>query len=143
VKLHIHKGVDPNNEFIQPTREAEKKYQITYSDWFESRDEMLEKIGGLIKQKGIYIAPREYEGIGLSYLESMAMGKAVIAVDNPTMNEYIKHGINGYLINLKSPNKIDLSNIEQVQKNAYEFMCEGYKKWEEAKSKIIEFIKKN
>ena len=105
VKLHIHKGVDPDHEFIQPTSEAEKIFQITYSDWFESRDEMLEKIGGLIKQKGIYIAPREYEGIGLSYLEAMAMGKAVIAVDNPTMNEYIKHGINGYLFNLKSAQK--------------------------------------
>ena len=103
---------------------------------------MIEKIGGLIRQKGIYVAPRDLEGIGMSFLEAMAMGKAVIAVDNPTMNEYIEDGKTGYLFDLKNPKKIDLSNIEQVQKNAFDFMREGRKKWEKDKEKIIDFIKK-
>jgi glycosyltransferase involved in cell wall biosynthesis len=141
LKIHIHKGIDPNHSFVQPTKEVEGKFQITYSDWFESRDEMLEKIGGLIKQKGIYIAPRELEGIGMSFLEAMAMGKAVIAVDNPTMNEYIEHGKTGYLFNPKKPKKIDLSNVDQVQKNAYEFMQRGRKEWEKNRKRIIGFIK--
>jgi glycosyltransferase involved in cell wall biosynthesis len=97
----------------------------------------------LIKEKGIYIAPRELEGIGMSFLEAMAIGKAVIAVNNPTMNEYIEHGKNGYLFDLKNPKEIDLSNIEQIQKNAYEFMRNGRKKWEKDMHKIIDFIKKS
>ena len=71
----------------------------------------------------------------------MAMGKAVIAVDNPTMNEYINDGENGYLFDLKRPKEIDLSNIKEVQKNSYEFMEEGYKEWEKNKKRIIDFIK--
>jgi|GEM_PF-40378 len=141
LKVHIHRAIDPEHKFIQPSEGDEKKFQITYSDWFESRDEMLENIGGLIKQKGIYIAPREREGIGHSFLEAMAMGKAVVAVDNPTMNEYIEHGKTGYLFDLKKIKKIDLSNIEQVQKNAYKFMQKGRKKWENDRHQIIDFFK--
>jgi FkbM family methyltransferase len=137
VNIHLHKAVDPGQEFVLPTKEQEKKYSITYSDWFETKLEMLD----VIKQKGIYIAPREYEGIGMSFLEAMAMGKAVISVDNPTMNEYIENGVNGYLFDLKNPKEIDLSNITQVQKNTYEFMKNGFKEWEKNKKLIIDFIK--
>ncbi len=138
LRLHIHRTVDPGQQFQQPTEEQERQYHITCSDWFESRDEMLD----LIKQKGIYIAPREFEGIGLSFLEAMAMGKAVIAVDNPTMNEYIKQGETGYLFDLKSPKAIDLSTIEDVQKNTFEFMKNGFEKWEKEKHDIIAFVEK-
>ena len=138
LKMHIHKAIDPDQKFIQPNKEDEDKFQITYSDWFDTREDMW----GVIKQKGIYVAPREYEGIGMSFLEAMAMGKAVIAVNNPTMNEYIENGKNGYLFDLENSKAIDLSNIEEVQKNAYEYMKKGYDKWEKDKIKIIEFIKK-
>jgi glycosyltransferase involved in cell wall biosynthesis len=73
----------------------------------------------------------------------MAMGKAVIAIDNPTMNEYIEDGKNGYLFSLKHPKEIDLSNIEQVQKNTYNFMNEGYKKWDKDRHSVIDFFKKS
>lgn len=138
VKIHIHKAVDPYQKFIQPSKDDEKKYQISYSEWFDTKEEMW----NVIKQKGIYVAPREFEGIGMSFLEAMAMGKAVIAADNPTMNEYIEHGKTGFLFDLKNPKKIDLSNIEQIQKNTHEFMRQGYDKWEKEKIKIIDFIKK-
>lgn len=138
LKIHIHKAIDPNQEFIKPSEEDEKKFQITYSDWFETREEMWDSI----KEKGIYIAPREFEGIGMSFLEAMAMGKAVVAVNNPTMNEYIKNGETGYLFDLNDPKKIDLSNIEKVQKNTHKFMRQGYAKWQQDKNNIIDFIKK-
>lgn len=138
VKIHIHKAIDPNQSFANPSKEYENKFQITYSDWFDTREEMWD----VIKQKGIYIAPREYEGIGMSFLEAMAMGKAVIAINNPTMNEYIRHGKNGYLFDLKNPKEIDLSNIEEVQKNTYKYMQEGNKIWNADKKRIIDFIKK-
>ena len=138
LKIHIHRAIDPGQQFVQPNSEQEEKFQITYSDWFETREEMWD----LIKQKGIYIAPREYEGIGMSFLEAMAMGKAVVAVNNPTMNEYIKDGKNGYLFDLDKPEKIDLKNIAEVQRNAYEYMRKGFEKWEREKCKIIEFIGK-
>jgi len=138
MKMHIHKAIDPNQQFQQPDKEQEKKFRITYSDWFDTREQMWD----VIKQKGIYIAPREYEGIGMSFLEAMAMGKAVVAVNNPTMNEYIEHGKTGYLFDLNNPREIDFSNVREVQENTYRYMQEGYKKWEKNKHKIIEFIEK-
>jgi len=137
LKIHIHKAIDPNHQFIQPGEEDEKKYQITYSDWFETKEDMW----NLIKQKCIYISPREFEGIGLSFLEAMAMGKAVVAVNNPTMNEYIEDKKTGYLFNLSDPQKISLANIEQAQRNAYRYICDGYLLWEQNKHEIIDFIK--
>jgi glycosyltransferase involved in cell wall biosynthesis len=138
-KIHLHKAVDPYQDFIEPSKVMEKDFQISYSNWFKNKDEMLE----IVRQKGIYVAPREYEGIGMSFLEAMAMGKAVIAVDNPTMNEYIKNGETGYLFDLKNVKKLDLSRIDEVQKNVYKYMQEGYRKWEKDKSLIINFIKQN
>lgn len=139
VKLHIHKAVDPNHKFIQPSTEDERRFNITYSDWFDTKEEMWD----LIKQKGLYVAPRECEGIGQSFLEAMAMGKAVIAANNPTMNEYIKYNETGYLFDLANTKEINLSDIKRIQKNTYEYMVNGYKKWEKNKSKIIDFIKHN
>jgi glycosyltransferase involved in cell wall biosynthesis len=138
LKIHIHKAVDPKQKFIQPKKADEDNFSMTYSNWFDTREEMWD----VIKQKGIYIAPREYEGIGLSFLEAMSMGKAVIAADNPTMNEYIENGKTGYLFNLKKVSTIDLSNVEEVQKNTYQYMKDGYVKWNSDKKKIINFIKK-
>ena len=138
LKIHIHKAIDPEHTFTKPTKEQEKKFSIAYSTWFKTRDELF----NLIKESALYIAPREHEGIGLSFLEAMAMGKAVIAVNNPTMNEYIKNNRTGYLFNLNDPKNIELSNLRKVQKNCYLFMKNGYKKWEAKKSKIISFIKK-
>ena len=136
-KIHLHRATDPGNGFVQPSKVLEKRFNITYSDWCENKSCVLD----IIKRKGIYVAPREFEGIGMSFLEAMAMGKAVIAVDNPTMNEYIENRKNGYLFDLRHPKGIDLSNIEQVQKNCYEFMQKGYKRWEVDRQRIVNFIK--
>ena len=59
------------------------------------------------------------------------------------MNEYIKNGETGYLFDLKNIKKLDLSNIDEVQKKAYKYMQQGYTRWEKDKSLIINFIKQN
>ncbi|MGE5558188.1 MAG: glycosyltransferase [Bacillota bacterium] len=134
--IHIHKAIDPFYDFIAPSAADERKYHITYSDWFASRDDYL----GAVKNKSIYIAPRRLEGLGFSFLEAMAMGRAVVAADNPTMNEYIRHGVNGYLFSLKYPRPIDFGNLRLIQRNAFHSIAEGRKKWEAEKDKIYEFI---
>ncbi|HYO87690.1 MAG TPA: glycosyltransferase [Candidatus Limnocylindrales bacterium] len=59
----------------------------------ESREEYFR----LIRPANVVLAPRAYEGIGLTFLESLARGSAVFACNSPTMNEYITHGVNGLL----------------------------------------------
>lgn len=51
----------------------------------------------LLRQANILLAPRFLEGVGLSFLEALASGCAVLAPNAPTMNEYITHGEDGFL----------------------------------------------
>ncbi|OGV44742.1 MAG: hypothetical protein A2X46_16520 [Lentisphaerae bacterium GWF2_57_35] len=46
----------------------------------------------------VLVAPRPLEGMGLLTVEALARGCAVLAFNAPTMNEYIQHGQNGYLL---------------------------------------------
>lgn len=55
----------------------------------------------ILEDSNIYIAPRLYEGIGISFIETLARGACVLAADAPTMNEYIQHKKNGYLLSHK------------------------------------------
>ncbi len=136
VSLHVHEALDPHQTLSKVVTEDELGYGITYSKWFETREEMLE----VVRDKALYVAPREREGIGMSFLEAMAMGKAVVAVDNPTMNEYIEHGRTGYLFDLRRPERLDLANVRAVQRNAYARICAGHGEWERSKHRIVEFM---
>lgn len=134
--VHIHRAVDPFQELVKPTEEDEIQYNITYSDWFETREQYL----SMVKNKMIYIAPRYMEGIGFSFLEAMSFGKVIIAADQPTMNEYIKHNYNGYLYNLSQVTPINMHNIHLKQENSYQTIVEGRKAWEKNKYMILDFI---
>lgn len=136
VSIHIHAAPDKKNSFIHPNQDDEKQYHITYSQWFENKEDM-EK---LLNTCGIYIAPRFYEGIGLSFLHALSLGKVIIAQDSPTMNEYITHNVNGYLVDFENPKPLDFSNLKIVQENAKKLAAQGYSKWLEDREKIIDFI---
>lgn len=135
-KVHIHRSVDPGQTFVQPSAEDEARYSITYSDWFETHEDYLD----MVRECDIYIAPRMYEGIGFSFLEAMAMGKAVVATDLPTMNEYILDGINGYLFSMDDLHPVDFSNIKLVQKNAYGCVAAGRAWLKQRECGMIRFI---
>lgn len=137
--LFIHKALDPHNYFIPASDEQKQKYNIVISDWFENKSDLET----LINACGIYIAPRLAEGIGISYLEAMSLGKLIIAHDAPAMNEYIHNGINGILADFTEPSEIIIENIEQMQSNAYEYCKKGREQWLKNRKEIINFIEQN
>lgn len=132
--IHLHKAVDPLQVFIEPSIKLAEK--CSFSDWFEKKEEL----NTVIEQSALYFAPRILEGIGMSFLEAMAMGRCVIAPDNPTMNEYIVHNETGFLYDFSEPQRIRLGNVREIQKNAYEYIKKGYQKWEKDKFKILDVI---
>lgn len=134
--IHIHKAVDPTQQFVQPTAEDERLFKIEYSDWFETKDEYLSAMG----KKQIYIAPRMQEGIGFSFLEAMARGQVVVAANQPTMNEYIKDGYNGYLYDIDNMQPISFGNLSEVSENAIITIKAGHETWLKQESDIIGFI---
>lgn len=133
-KIHIHKALDPLQKFKAPSSSIAPK--IEYSQWYETREEMLEDM----RSCALYIAPRPYEGIGMGFLEAMAMGRCIVAPNHPTMNEYITHGTNGLLYDFHLPRAIKSSNIEEIQKNAFQYIKWGYTQWENNKYKIIDWL---
>lgn len=131
-QIHLHKAIDPQQHADDHT----SKWQFTLSEWFETKEQMH----AVMQQHALYIAPRRYEGIGMSFLEAMAMGRAVIAPDTPTMNEYITDGVNGFLYNPDNIKPINIDNVSQIQRNTYEYMKNGFQRWEQNKHKIIDWI---
>ena len=132
--IHVHKSLDPNQKFIEPIDKG--NIDISYSEWFES----VSEIHAIIQQSAFYIAPRLYEGIGMSFLEAMAMGRCVIAPNTPTMNEYIVDGVNGILYDLNHVCPLKIEDIRKIQKNAQEYIADGYRNWMKEKNKILEWI---
>lgn len=51
----------------------------------------------IVARSQVFVSPRPWEGIGLSFLEAMSMGCCVVGFNNPTMNEYIESGRQGFL----------------------------------------------
>jgi hypothetical protein len=133
--IHIHMM---KNEFSYPSKKDIEKYNITFSSWFETKNEMYD----FLKSYDVFIAPRFYEGIGMSFLEAMAMGKCVIASNLPTMNEYIKDKKNGLLFDPIEPKKVNLKNYKKIGKNAKKTIKKIYKQWKKEKKNIYDFIEK-
>ena len=133
-KIHVHKAMDPNEEFIEPDLDGNIFY--TFSTWFEDRQDMKK----LIYESAFYIAPRSKEGIGLSFLEAMAAGRCVIAPNDSTMNEYIEHGKTGYLYDLDAPVPVLVNDVRKIQKQARQAVEEGYKQWARERETIISRI---
>ena len=133
-RLYLHNAPDPCQSSVEPSQALEGKTEIT--TWFDTKDDLLNQM----QKAALYFAPRHLEGIGMSFLEAMAMGRCVIAPDNPTMNEYIVNGKTGYLYDLNNPQKIELGNIPQIQDNTIKYIENGYQDWEKNKLVILDWV---
>jgi len=95
----------------------------------------------LQRESGVYVAPRWKEGIGMTVLEQMAMGKCVIAHDDATMSEYIVNGKTGILRDFHSKLKpIDPAEIAIVRSNVREAAKAFYRRWILERDNVVPFI---
>ena len=91
---------------------------------------------------GVFVAPRRLEGIGLGFLEAMAMGKCVVANDAPTMNEYIANGKNGILVDIDNGEpRLCEEDVVSIREEGYRSCIEGRRRWETVdEPAILDFI---
>lgn len=132
IKLHI--AMDPEQVYT-PCDNA-LKAEIIETKWFGEKELLLKEM----ESCSLYMASRRYEGIGMSFLEAMAMGRCVIAPNEGTMDEYIQDGVNGYLYDWENKQSIFLSNIPKLQERAYQTIVEGYQKWCQERKNIVKWI---
>jgi len=123
--LHVHIALDADHLKVPAFPKAWRGMLITLSTWFENQSAYYE----MMTSANIYFVPRNTEGIGLSFLEAMAMGMCVVAPDCPTMNEYIKHQENGLLYDRNNPMPLDFSNAETLGRNARQSIEAGRQVW--------------
>lgn len=119
-KVHVHLAPDPGEisslEDVEVLRQEmlnrSPKACVTTSKWFADKEQMINKM----QESDIYVCPRPAEGIGLGFLEAFAAGCCVLALNRPTMNEYIQNNANGLLIDnlTDTPTCDDVMSIKQM-----------------------------
>ncbi len=127
---------DPNFSNEKLTNKFKKKFNIKiFQGQFGKKDHIYRK---LLNKSDIYIAPREREGIGHSFLEAMSMGKYILSKNEETMNEYIISSKIGNFFG----NKIRLENVQNYKKQRENYAYKLSKDWTRNKIKIVNYIKK-
>jgi glycosyltransferase involved in cell wall biosynthesis len=127
---------DPNVKQSEPNEALIEKYHINIIKGYLSREEYL----SIVSRNNIFVAPRLKEGIGLSMLEAFTMGQCIVAHNDSTMNEYIRHGHNGILFDAINTQAIDLSNYETIAQQARKDSVNGWVLWQNDIKKIRDFI---
>lgn len=150
--IHLHQAIDPgHSSFKIPQGESAcarfyAGMKVTTSTWYDTREEMLQDV----LKSSLYVAPRYYEGIGMSFLEAMASGRCVVAPDGVTMTEYIDNGKTGLIYDFWdaarayrtiSPIRVPEGGIRAIQRAAYESIKAGYARWERERWQILDWLK--
>lgn len=132
----ILQAADPNYDEVVIDEESRKKYNICLHADFLSREEYL----SIVARNNIFISPRLKEGMGMAFLEAIAMGHCIIANADATMNEYIQHGKNGFLFDANNPAKIDLTHFEGLAQQSRKDCEKGWDNWNRDIERIISFL---
>lgn len=66
----------------------------------------LSDVRPTIAESSVYVLPSYREGTPRTVLEAMAMGRAIITTDAPGCRETVSHGVNGYLVGVKSVDEL-------------------------------------
>jgi len=136
--IHFHLANDPNHSVTEQDVKAKfSQYNVTSSTWFDDASDYKK----LLENTSLYFAPREFEGIGMSFLEALGYGCCVVAPNNPTMNEYIVDGVNGFLYDPENPQEIDLTEIESICFQARKMAENGRREWErDSQTRMIDLL---
>ncbi len=103
---------------------------------FLPRDEYLARLATC----GVVVAPRRKEGIGMAFLEAMAMGKCVVAHNDATMNEYIADGISGLLVDFDAPTRLSPERVARARSGVRAAAARHEARWVEDRTKVAPFV---
>lgn len=124
------------SEHVSPVDGERLKVRLIKTDGFLPKPEYLR----LLDQANVFIAPRRREGIGMSFLEALAMRKCVVAYDDATMNEYIQTGKTGLLFRDDPSCPMDLRQAEGLAESSYASVRTGYQDWLGQVPALQEFV---
>ncbi len=135
-KVIFKSDCDPGHKSSLPSYTDIKKYNMQIIDGWLEKSVFFK----LLSSCNIFIASRQFEGIGMAFLEAMALGMCVIAADSPTMNEYIISGKNGYLYDFKKPQMINFSDCKIIGQQARHSVKCGFNRWKIRQEELLNFL---
>lgn len=136
--VHLHTAVDPGNgPLVMPLDCEIEKFNIKTTEWFDGHSDYIKSL----ERCNTFIAPRNEEGIGMSFLEAMQRGITTIGNDAPTMNEYIVHGMNGYLTPTPNGKPIVLNNSGDIYTRTIESIKAGRARYKIQVNDLIQYLK--
>lgn len=125
--IHIHWSPDSGESLPDKIDRQLDNLCLSHSitTWFKEKNDYLSEL----RKCNVFIAPRNYEGIGQGFLDAMANGLAVFAHNAPTHSEYIINWHNGVLFDASS-GKVDLSlsQLQSIRLRSLNFVKAGYEK---------------
>lgn len=138
-RFTLHDAPDPDpgpGPLTGPTPEEAARLHLRTTRWYPdaaaARADLL--------SHNVYFAPRLHEGIGMSFLEAMALGFLVVAPDRPTVNEYLVSGVNGLLYDPDAPGPLELDRARELGRRARETVEAGRERWCRALPALLELV---
>jgi len=126
LKVMVRQHWDPNHLGSNKIAWSDRLVDVG-SDWLDHSD-----FYKYLSESQVFISPRRWEGIGVSALEAMTLGTAVVGLDSPTLNEYVEHGKTGILIKNSNKNVVigdyDWSLLGVQAQERAKFGLEKYKR---------------
>ena len=136
-RFTVQRAPDPGASPASPSRRAPRaRARAEVEPWLPDHVSALARLA----EHTVYFAPRLYEGIGMGFLEAMALGLCVVAPDTPTHNEVIAHGVDGLLYSPARPAPLDLGSFRELGRRAREGAARRRAHWEAAKADLLDFL---
>lgn len=137
-RIVLRAAADPGEPLDMPDANEIRDYRIEVVSGWLDKPRYLE----LLTTCSLFMAPRVHEGIGQSFLEAMSLGLAILAPDSPTMNEYIRHGSNGYLypVTETMPAPVDFSDLAAIRVQSLQDVAIGHQHWQRQEQEILKYL---
>ena len=100
-EFHLVGWIDDN-----PSAISQQELETWVNDKIVNYWGKLSDVRPAITASSVYVLPSYREGTPRTVLEAMAMGRAVITTDAPGCRETVSHGVNGYLVAVKSVDQL-------------------------------------
>jgi hypothetical protein len=135
-RFTIHEARDPGqppSAGLTPLAFGRSAPKVTH--WSGTNHKYLTDVAG----HNVYFASRPCEGIGMAFLEAMAMGLCVVAPDTPTHNEYVTPAT-GILYDYRQPSPLRFDAVRDCGLRARDFARRGYLTWRSRRDEVLSFI---
>jgi len=112
VELWLAGGLDPGNHAAIPETQLRQWEKNPAIKWLGMRTDIPE----LMTQAHVVCLPSYREGVPLSLLEALGIGRAIVTTDAPGCREVVTDGVNGFLCPVADSKAIEIA-LRRIYKN--------------------------